>query len=57
LGEPKKVGIRDFLIELKKIAVTGRGLDIVNRRENLDALAKLGLTKRNLKEELNYHQL
>jgi len=52
LDELTKVGVRDFLMEFKKIAVTGRGLDIVNRRENLDALAKLGLTKKNLKEEI-----
>jgi hypothetical protein len=30
----------------------GRGLDIVNRRENIDTLARMGLTKRNLKEEI-----
>jgi hypothetical protein len=52
LGEAKKSGIRNFLIEFKKIVVTGRGLDIVPRRENLDALSDLGLTKKNLKEEI-----
>jgi len=30
----------------------GRGLDVVNRRENIDTLARMGLTKRNLKEEI-----
>jgi hypothetical protein len=52
LDKLKKGGIRDFLMEFKKIMVKGRGLDIVNRRENIDALAKLGLTKKNLKEEI-----
>jgi hypothetical protein len=52
LDDPKKATIRDFLMEFKSIVVTGRGLDIVNRRENIDSLAKLGLTKKNLKEEV-----
>jgi len=52
LDELKKAEIRDFLMEFKKIMVAGRGLDIVNRRENIDAMAKLGLTKKNLKEEI-----
>lgn len=52
MDELKKAEIRDFLMEFKKIMVKGRGLDIVNRRENIDALAKLGLTKKNLKEEI-----
>ena len=50
--ELKKAAIRDFLVEFKKIMVKGRGLDIVSRRENIDALAKLGLTKKNLIEEI-----
>ncbi len=52
MDELKKAEIRDFLMEFKKIMVKGRGLDIVNRRENIDALAKLGLTKKDLKEEI-----
>ena len=52
MGEAKKSDIKNFLIEFKKIVVTGRGLDIVPRRENLDALSDLGLTKKNLKEEI-----
>jgi hypothetical protein len=52
LDELKQAEIRDFLLQFKKIMVTGRGLDIVNRRENIDALAQLGLTKKNLKEEV-----
>ena len=52
MDELKKAEIRDFLMEFKKIMVAGRGLDIVNRRENIDAMAKLGFTKKNLKEEI-----
>jgi hypothetical protein len=52
LGETQKSGVVKFLIEFKKIMVTGRGLDIVPRRENLDALSDLGLTRNNLKEEI-----
>ena len=47
-----KDNIRNFLKKLKKIMVTGRGLDIIPRRETMVALANLGLTKRNLKEEI-----
>ncbi len=32
--------------------VKGRGLDIVSRRENIKALAALGLTKKNCKDEI-----
>ena len=49
---PKQVEIRDFLVEFKGIMSKGRGLDIVNRRENIDTLAKMGLTRRNLIEEI-----
>jgi len=52
LDELKKAEIRDFLLKFKKIMVAGRGLDIVNRRENIEAMAKLGFTKKNLKEEI-----
>ena len=52
MDELKRAEIRDFLLEFKKIMVAGRGLDIVNRRENIDAMAKLGFTKKNLKEEI-----
>ena len=48
----KQAEIRDFLVEFKRIIVKGRGLDIVNRRENIDALVKMGLTKKNLIEEI-----
>jgi hypothetical protein len=52
LDELKFAEIRSFLLQFKKIVTEGRGLDIVNRRENLEALAKLGLTKKNLREEI-----
>lgn len=52
MDELKQAEIRDFLLQFKKIMVTGRGLDIVNRRDNIEALAKLGLTKKNLREEI-----
>ncbi len=48
----KQTEIRDFLVEFKGIMSKGRGLDIVNRRENIDTLAKMGLTRRNLIEEI-----
>ena len=50
--ERKQIEIRDFLVEFKKIMTKGRGLDLVNRRENIDTLAKMGLTKKNLIEEI-----
>jgi len=52
LDEVKKGSIRGFLKEFKKIAVTGRGLDIIPRRHTMEALAELGMTKKNLKEEI-----
>jgi hypothetical protein len=62
LDELRRSEIREFLVEFKKIVTTGRGLDIVNRRQNIDGLSKLGLTKKNLIEEVltlsieNYYQ-
>lgn len=52
MDELKQAEIRDFLLEFKKIIVGGRGLDIVNRRETMDAMAELELTRKNLKEEI-----
>lgn len=52
MDELKLSEIRSFLLQFKKIVTEGRGLDIVNRRENLEALANLGLTKKNLREEI-----
>ncbi len=44
--------IRDFLIEFKRIATVGRGIDFVPRRENIDTLAELGLTYGNVRAEI-----
>jgi hypothetical protein len=52
LPEEKETNAREFLKEFKKIMVRGRGLDIIPRRETMKALADLGLTKNNLKEEI-----
>lgn len=49
-AQKEKVG--EFLKEFKKIVTTGRGLDIIPRRDNIDALAKLGMTKKNRKDEI-----
>jgi hypothetical protein len=49
---PKQTQVKDFLLEFKRIMAKGRGLDIVNRLENIDTLAKFGLTRGNLKEEI-----
>lgn len=48
----KQTQVRDFLVEFKGIVSKGRGLDIVNRRENIDALSRMGLTKKSLIEEI-----
>ena len=52
MHEERETNIREFLKEFKKIMVKGRGLDIIPRRETMGALADLGLTKNNLKEEI-----
>jgi hypothetical protein len=46
-----KKDIRKFLKEFKEIVVN-RGLDIIHRQENRDALAELGLTKKNCIDEI-----
>ena len=43
--------IRKFLKEFKKI-VAVRGLYVIPRRENINALAELGLTKKNRQDEI-----
>jgi hypothetical protein len=43
--------INKFLKEFKEIAVN-QELYVIPRRENMDALAELGLTKQNRKEEI-----
>lgn len=52
MNEEKKEIIRRFLTEFKKIVTTGRGLDVVPRRQNIEALAELGLTKKNRRDEI-----
>jgi hypothetical protein len=52
LDEAKRGLIAKFLKKFKKIATEGRGIDFISRRKNLDSLAKLGLTKKNCKEEI-----
>lgn len=52
MDEVKKATIRNFLKNFKEIMVSGRGLDIIPRRETMEALAELGLTRNNLKEEI-----
>lgn len=52
MDEDTKRAIYNFLKEFKRIGTQGRGIDIVNRRKNLAALSKLGLTKQNCKEEI-----
>jgi len=36
LGEDKKARVAKFLKEFKRIAASGRGLDIIPRHENID---------------------
>jgi hypothetical protein len=52
LDEKKQKGINEFLRNFKKIATSGRGIDIVDRRKNLESLSKLEITKRNCREEI-----
>ena len=44
--------VRDFLLEFKRVATGGSGIDIVPRAETRPTLARLGLTKANLEEIL-----
>ena len=52
MDNPDRALIGKFLKQFKKIATTGRGIDIVPRRKNLNSLAKLGLTKHGCKQEI-----
>lgn len=49
---PLEIRVALFLKEFKQIITAGRGLDIIDRRENLDSLLELGFTKRHCKEEI-----
>ena len=58
---PVKIRVALFLKEFKVIVTTGRGLDIIDRRENIKCLIELGFTKMHCREEIlslsvdNYH--
>jgi hypothetical protein len=52
LDHGKKKKVAKFLKEFKKIATTGRGLDLIPRAENIACLAELRITKKNQKEEI-----
>ena len=41
-----------FLKDFKKIVTQERGLDIVDRKENLNSLLQIGFTKENCKHEI-----
>jgi len=49
---PIEIQVSIFLKEFKNIVTQERGLDIVDRKENLDSLIKLGLTKKNCEYEI-----
>jgi hypothetical protein len=52
LDQGKRGKVAKFLKEFKKIATTGRGLDLIPRAENIACLAELRITKKNQKEEI-----
>ena len=47
-----KDAVATFLKEFKSVVTDGRGLDVVPRRINRDALIDLGLTERNRRREI-----
>jgi len=49
---PIEIQVSIFLQDFKKIVTQERGLDIVDRKENLNSLLQLGLTKKNCKHEI-----
>jgi len=49
---PIKIQVSFFLKEFKKIVTQERGLDIVDRKKNLESLLQLGLTKKNCEHEI-----
>ena len=52
MNEIKRAFVVKFLKDFKKIATEGRGIDFIPRVKNRDALLKLGLTKKNAKQEI-----
>lgn len=49
---PIEIRVSIFLKEFKKIVTQERGMDIVDRKENLSALIKMGITKKNCEHEI-----
>ena len=52
MDDLKRGRIRNFLKEFKEIASKGRGIDVIPRRENIDNLAELCLTRKNRNDEI-----
>ena len=52
MEDEKSQAIVDFLTEFKDIVVNERGLDVIPRLENKQALIELGLTAKNRRDEL-----
>lgn len=52
MNEPQKYRIKTFLEEFKNLTAQGRGIYVVNRSANQEALAELGLTKKNRTDEI-----
>ena len=52
MDELKRDKVRKFLKEFKQIASKGRGIDVIPRRENIENLAQLGLTRKNRNDEI-----
>lgn len=52
LDIPLEIRVALFLKEFKEIVTTGRGLDIIDRRENIQSLLELGFTKKHCREEI-----
>ena len=52
MDEAKKEAIRRFLREFKETATVGRGIDIVDRRKNMQSLVQLRFTKKNCRDEI-----
>jgi len=52
LDVPVEVQVAVFLKEFKFIVTGGRGLDVIPRKKNIEALLELGITKRIRKSEI-----
>ena len=49
---PLNIRVALFLKEFKEIVTAGRGLDIVDRQENINSLVELGFTRKQCREEI-----